>query len=102
MDCRVKPGNDDRPSSPAMTMGQASPAWRALVCWRATITTVSPLSRMARIAIIALMLFAAAPALAQPADTTAPTQTPGAPADSNIPPAAGNDATSPPAGTTPA
>src|SRR5215831_13690807 len=30
---------------------------------------------MARIAIIALMLFAAAPALAQPADTTAPTQT---------------------------
>src|SRR5262249_40343443 len=48
---------------------------------------------MARIAIIALMLFAAAPALGQGADTSAPA----APADSNAPPAAGNDAKSPPA-----
>src|SRR6516225_2405492 len=99
MDGRVKPGHDDRGSGPAMTVGRASPAWRALVCWRATITTVSPLSRMARIAIIALMLFAAAPALAQPADTTAPT--PAAPADTNTPPAAGNDAKTPPAATPP-
>ena len=53
---------------------------------------------MARIAVIALMLFAALPALAQPADTTVPA----APADTNAPPAAGNDATSPPAATTPA
>ena len=46
---------------------------------------------MARIAIIALMLFAAAPALAQPADTTAPT--PAAPADSSAtPPPATADA----------
>jgi soluble lytic murein transglycosylase-like protein len=56
---------------------------------------------MARIAIIALMLFAAAPALAQPADTTPPA-TPAAPADTNAPPPAGNDATSPPAATPPA
>jgi soluble lytic murein transglycosylase-like protein len=55
-----------------MTIGRASPEWRVLVCWRATITTVLPLSRMARIAIIALMLFAAAPALAQQSETTAP------------------------------
>ena len=56
---------------------------------------------MARIAIIALMLFAAAPALAQQSGTTAPAA-PAAPADTNTPPAAGNDATSPPAATTPA
>jgi soluble lytic murein transglycosylase-like protein len=58
---------------------------------------------MARIAIIALMLFAAAPALAQQPDTTAPpaTPAPAAPAPT-APPAAGNDATSPPAATTPA
>ena len=56
---------------------------------------------MARIAIIALMLFAAAPALAQQSGTTAP-PAPAPPADSNAPPAAGNDATSPPAATTPA
>ena len=56
---------------------------------------------MARIAIIALMLFAAAPALAQPADTTAPPATPAAPADTNAPPAAGNDAKSPPAAAPP-
>src|SRR5215470_7438343 len=80
-----------------MTMGRASRGWRALVCWRATITPAFSLSRMARIAIIALMLFAAAPALAQQSDTTAPA----APADTNAPPAAGNDATSPPAATPP-
>src|SRR5262249_53565991 len=40
---------------------------------------------MARIAMIALMLFAAAPALAQESDTSVPT--PAAPADSNAPPA---------------
>src|SRR6266478_3226837 len=102
MDCPVKPGNDDRRSRSAMTIGRASRAWRAVVCSRATITTVSPLSRMARIAIIALMLFAAAPALAQQSDTAAPPATPAAPAGSNAPPAAGNDATSPPAATTPA
>src|SRR5262249_1979821 len=62
------------------------------------ITPAFSLSRMARIAIIALMLFAAAPALAQQSDTTAPA----APADTNAPPAAGNDATSPPAATPPA
>jgi soluble lytic murein transglycosylase-like protein len=103
MDCRVKPGNDDRRSSPAITIGRASPPWRALLCWRATITTVLPLSRMARIAIIALMLFAAAPALAQQSDTTAPpaTAAPAAPAPT-APPEAGNDATSPPDATTPA
>jgi soluble lytic murein transglycosylase-like protein len=58
---------------------------------------------MARIAIIALMLFAAAPALAQQSDTAAPpaTAAPAAPAPT-APPAAGNDATSPPAATTPA
>ena len=56
---------------------------------------------MARIAIIALMLFAAAPALAQQSGTTAPAA-PAPPADTNAPPAAGNDATSPPAATTPA
>jgi soluble lytic murein transglycosylase-like protein len=56
---------------------------------------------MARIAIIALMLFAAAPALAQQSGTTAPAA-PAPPADSNAPPAAGNDGTSPPASTTPA
>ena len=56
---------------------------------------------MARIAIIALMLFAAAPALAQQSDTTAPAA-PAAPADTNAPPAAGNDATSPSAATPPA
>jgi len=56
---------------------------------------------MARIAIIALMLFAAAPAVAQQSGTTAPAA-PAAPADTNTPPAAGNDATSPPAATTPA
>jgi soluble lytic murein transglycosylase-like protein len=55
---------------------------------------------MARIAIIALMLFAAAPALAQQSDNTAPAA-PAAPAGSNAPPAAGNDATSPPAATPP-
>src|SRR5262249_42551066 len=49
-----------------------------------------------RIAIIALMLFAAAPGLAQQSDTPAPAA-PAAPADVNAPPAAGNDATSPPA-----
>jgi soluble lytic murein transglycosylase-like protein len=53
---------------------------------------------MARIAIIALMLFAAAPALAQQSGTAAPA----APADANAPPAAGNEAQSPPAATTPA
>jgi len=58
------------------------------------------LLRMARIAIIALMLFAAAPALAQQSDTTAP-PAPAAPADTNPPPAAGSDAKSPPAGTPP-
>src|SRR5262245_9977250 len=83
-------------SSPAMTMGQASPPWRALVCWRATITTVSPLSRMARIAIIALMLFAAAPALAQQSGTPAPAA-PAAPADTNAPSPATTEA--PPATT---
>jgi soluble lytic murein transglycosylase-like protein len=57
---------------------------------------------MARLAIIALMLFAAAPALAQQPDTAAPPATPAAPAGSNAPPAAGNDAASPPAATTPA
>ena len=56
---------------------------------------------MARIAIIALMLFAAAPALAQQPDTAAPTATPAPPAGSNAPPAAGKDATSPPDATTP-
>jgi soluble lytic murein transglycosylase-like protein len=58
---------------------------------------------MARIAIIALMLFAAAPALAQQSDTTAPpaTAAPAAPAPT-APPEAGNDATSPPDATTPA
>jgi soluble lytic murein transglycosylase-like protein len=56
---------------------------------------------MARIAIIALMLFAAASALAQQSDTTAPA-TPAPPADSNAPPPAGNDAKSPPAATAPA
>src|SRR5215510_12812309 len=62
-------------SSPAMTVGRASRGWGALLCWRATITLLSPLLRMARIAIIALMLFAPAQALAQPADTTAPAPT---------------------------
>jgi soluble lytic murein transglycosylase-like protein len=61
---------------------------------------------MARIAMIALMLFAAAPALAQQSGTTAPPATPAAPAapaDTTAkPPAAGNDATSPPAATPPA
>jgi soluble lytic murein transglycosylase-like protein len=61
---------------------------------------------MARIAIIALMLFAAAPALAQQPDTAVPPATPAAPAapadTSAKPPAAGNDATSAPAATTPA
>jgi soluble lytic murein transglycosylase-like protein len=57
---------------------------------------------MARIAIIALMLFAAAPAAAQQSNTSAPPATPAAPADTNAPPAAGNDAQSPPAATTPA
>jgi soluble lytic murein transglycosylase-like protein len=58
---------------------------------------------MARIAIIALMLFAAAPALAQQSDTAAPpaTAAPAAPAPT-APPEAGNDATSPPAATPPA
>jgi soluble lytic murein transglycosylase-like protein len=56
---------------------------------------------MARSAIIALMLFAAAPALAQQSETTAPAA-PAAPADTNAPPAAGNDATSPSAATPPA
>jgi soluble lytic murein transglycosylase-like protein len=56
---------------------------------------------MARIAIIALMLFAAAPALAQQPDTAAPPATPAPPAGSNAPPAAGKDATSPPDATTP-
>src|SRR5262249_58444668 len=41
--------------------GEASRAWRALLCWRATITPAFSLLRMARIAIIALILFAAAP-----------------------------------------
>src|SRR5258707_565172 len=45
---------------------------------------------MARIAMIALMLFAAAPTLAQENDTSAPA--PAAPADSNAPPAATTDA----------
>src|SRR5260370_41629245 len=66
------PGNDDRRSSPAITIGRAPPPWRALVCSRATITTSLSLLRMARIAIIALMLFAAAPALAQQPDTAVP------------------------------
>ena len=57
---------------------------------------------MARIAIIALMLFAAAPALAQQSNTAPPPATPATPADTNAPPAAGNDATSPPAATPPA
>ena len=42
-----------------------------------------------------------APALAQQSGTTAPAA-PAPPADTNAPPAAGNDATSPPAATTPA
>src|SRR5215831_15359922 len=85
-----------------MTVARASRDWPALVCWRETIAAAFSLSRMARIAIIALMLFAAAPALAQQSDTTAPSATPAAPADTNVPPPAGNDATSPPAATTPA
>src|SRR6516225_5271412 len=59
-------------TEPAARAWRASRGWRALVCWRATITPAFSLSRMARIAIIALMLFAAAPALAQQSDTTAP------------------------------
>src|SRR5262249_25559093 len=62
--------------------------------WRATITPPSPLSRMARIAIIALMLFAAAPALGQQSDTTAPA-TPAAPADTNAPSPATTEAPPP-------
>src|SRR5262245_23315346 len=89
-------------SSPAMTVGRASRGWRALLCWRATITSAFLLSRMARIAIIALRLFAAAPALPQQSDTTAPPAAPAAPGGSNAPPAAGNDAKSPPAAATPA
>src|SRR5262249_4724470 len=58
---------------PAARAGRrASRGWRVLLCLRATITPAFSLSRMARIAIIALMLFAAAPALAQPGDTTGP------------------------------
>src|SRR5260221_1466328 len=50
---------------------------------RRTIPPALSLSRMARIAMIALMLFAAAPTLAQESDTSAPA--PAAPADSNAP-----------------
>jgi hypothetical protein len=60
---------------------------------RATITLASSLLRMARIAIIALMLLAAAPALAEEPDTNAPAA-PG-PVDSTAPPSA---ATPPAAG----
>src|SRR5258707_4163624 len=50
---------------------------------RRTIPPALSLSRMARIAMIALMLFAAAPTLAQESDTSAPAPAP--PADSNAP-----------------
>src|SRR5215468_3549081 len=81
-----------------MTVARASRDWPALVCWRATITPAFSLSRMARIAIIALMLFAAAPALAQQSDTTAPA----APADRNAPPPPATADAPPPAAPPPA
>src|SRR5262249_15776499 len=96
-----------------MTVARASRDWPALVCWRETIAAAFSLSRMARIAIIALMLFAAAPALPQQSHTPAPSATPppppaaappppAPPANTIAPPPAGNDAPSPPAATTPA
>src|SRR6516165_6769351 len=84
--------------APLVKLGRrgASLPWRALLCWRATITPPSPLSRMARIAIIALMLFAAAPALAQQSDTTAP------PNSDAIPAPAGSTGAAPQAAPLPA
>jgi soluble lytic murein transglycosylase-like protein len=95
MDGRVKPGHDEGTSF--ARLGRAA-------ILSATITAVSPLLRMARIAIIALMLFAAVPAFAQPADTTAPAPAPAAPADSTVtPPPPSTDAPSAaPSGTAPA
>src|SRR5262245_36456138 len=57
-----------------MAMGHASRAWPALLSSPATMPPASPLSRMGRIAIIALMLLASAPALAQQSEPKTPAQ----------------------------
>src|SRR5262245_62829233 len=56
----VKPGNDD---------GRGSRVWRSLLLWLQRTHPLSCYLRMARIAIIALILFATAPALGQQPDT---------------------------------